>query len=70
MEGAREGLTGATVLITGGTGSFGDRVAQFLLEQGAAESESTHATRRSSGTCSVRCRSFDTSSETSGISVG
>lgn len=30
-------LAGATVLITGGTGSFGNRVARFLLEQGAAD---------------------------------
>jgi len=30
-------LAGATVLITGGTGSFGNRVARFLLGQGAAE---------------------------------
>lgn len=30
-------LVGATVMITGGTGSFGNRVARFLLEQGVAE---------------------------------
>lgn len=30
-------LAGATVLITGGTGSFGNRVARFLLEQEVAE---------------------------------
>lgn len=30
-------LAGATVLITGGTGSFGNRVARFLLDQGVAE---------------------------------
>lgn len=30
-------LVGATVMITGGTGSFGNRVARFLLGQGVAE---------------------------------
>jgi len=30
-------LAGSTVLITGGTGSFGNRVARFLVEQGAGE---------------------------------
>ena len=30
-------LAGATVLVTGGTGSFGNRVARFLLGEGAAE---------------------------------
>jgi FlaA1/EpsC-like NDP-sugar epimerase len=30
-------LSGSTILITGGTGSFGNRVARFLLDQGPAD---------------------------------
>src|SRR5512134_2127064 len=37
QAGATLQLSGSTILITGGTGSFGNRVARYLIEQEPAE---------------------------------
>ena len=53
---AFDAMSGATVTITGGTGSFGSTMANHLLNRGVAAVHIFPATRRSRTKCGLGSR--------------